>query len=89
MNQERKCRTHTLAAQDGFLVERCSCGGVHLNIGSLTLRMTVEASELFATVLAKAMVINRTQQKHADARKLRLVEDEHREPATQETGTEA
>jgi len=89
VTQESECRTHTLAAQEGFHVERCSCGGIHLHVGSLTLRMTVEASELFATVLAKAMVINRTQQKHAEARKLRLVESESREPTTKETGTEA
>ena len=46
-----------ILAEDGsFRVERCPCGTVRVTLGALTLRLSQEHSERFATVMARAMM---------------------------------
>lgn len=48
------CARRTLATGDFALVERCSCGAVHLTIGAVTLRLSPSAIAPLAETLATA-----------------------------------
>lgn len=55
------CSRRTLAANDFSIVERCSCGAVHLTIGAITLRLTASTIPALAQTLgdaARALVLH-------------------------------
>jgi hypothetical protein len=48
------CSRKLLAAGESMLVERCSCGSVHVTIGAVTLRLASGAIPALAATLADA-----------------------------------
>ncbi len=48
------CTRHTLSAGELAIVERCSCGAIHVTIGALTLRLAETAVASLATTLGEA-----------------------------------
>lgn len=54
--QRTSCSRRTLAVGDFAVVERCSCGSVHLTIGAVTLRLAASAIAPLADTLAEATV---------------------------------
>lgn len=48
------CLRRMLAVGDFALVERCSCGSVHLTIGAVTLRLAASAIAPLAETLVEA-----------------------------------
>ncbi len=48
------CRRQLLARGPFALIERCSCGAVHLTVGAVTLRLAPEALVELATVVGDA-----------------------------------
>jgi hypothetical protein len=58
------CSRRTLAAGDFALVERCSCGAIHVTIGAVTLRIAASAVAPLAETLsdaASALVIEQAR----------------------------
>ena len=54
------CARETLAVGDIAVVERCSCGAVHITIGAITMRLAAPAiAPLAATIneAARALVL--------------------------------
>ena len=54
MQDVRQCSRRTLATGDFTLVERCSCGSVHITIGAVTLRFAAAAVPSLAATLGEA-----------------------------------
>lgn len=52
--QRTSCSRRTLAVGDFAVVERCTCGSVHLTIGAVTLRLAASAIAPLADTLAEA-----------------------------------
>jgi len=50
----KSCSRRTLAEGDLALVEQCSCGSVHLTIGTVTLRVASAALPSIAATLGHA-----------------------------------
>jgi len=73
VKDEQECQKVVLAQSNGFRVDHCSCGSIHVHAGSLTLRLEEQAAEILATVMAKAKVINRERAKQEARPLLRLV----------------
>ena len=48
------CSRRTLAAGDVAVIERCSCGAVHVTIGAITLRLAACAIAPLAATLHDA-----------------------------------
>lgn len=48
------CQRQTLAAGELALVERCSCGAVHVTIGAVTLRLSAAAIPAIAETMIEA-----------------------------------
>jgi hypothetical protein len=59
------CTRRTLAAGDFALVERCSCGAVHVTIGAVTLRISASAIAPLAETLTDAAAALVVEQAHA------------------------
>ena len=60
MIDSKACTRQTLATSELTMVERCSCGAVHLTIGAVTLRLASSAVPALAATLgdaARALVL--------------------------------
>ena len=80
MSDRQPCVRTILARSESFVVEKCSCGLVHIYAGPVTLHMEPEECEGFTTVMACAMV-NMAKMKEKQNPALRLV------PSDPERGT--
>lgn len=76
MTAGEACQRQLLAHLPGYRVELCSCGAVHVHAGPVTVRMTREDYETFATVVATAMANLAQQSERPKRPALRLVDDE-------------
>lgn len=72
MSDRQPCVRTILARSESFVVEKCSCGLVHIYAGPVTLHMEPEECEGFTTVMACAMV-NMAKMKESQKPGLRLV----------------
>ena len=72
MSDRQPCVRTILARSESFVVEKCSCGLVHIYAGPVTLHMEPEECEGFTTVMACAMV-NMAKMKEKQNPALRLV----------------
>ena len=72
MSGRPPCVRTILARAESFVVEKCSCGLVHIYAGPVTLHMEPEECEGFTTVMACAMV-NMAKLKEEQQPGLRLV----------------
>ena len=52
MEDRKPCERRHLAGENGFTVESCDCGAIHLTIGFVTLRMDPGAYREFALTIA-------------------------------------
>lgn len=61
MIDRKTCTRRTLATGEFTIVERCSCGSVHVTIGAVTLRLAGAAIPSLAATLsdaARALVVH-------------------------------
>ena len=52
------CQLTSLASRGSFKVERCSCGSIHLHVGTQKLPLEASSIEQLATTLVEAAVNN-------------------------------
>ena len=72
MSDRQPCVWTILARSESFVVEKCSCGLVHIYAGPVTLHLEPAECEGFTTVMACAMV-NMAKMKEKQNPALRLV----------------
>ena len=62
MNNDQQCTRTFLAGVGHCMVEKCSCGTIHMRLGDISLRLTPDSLETMTTVLVDASLKIREQE---------------------------